>query len=246
MTNGATYGVVHFSILQARACCAVESPEIRKAPLTHFTFVVIRVGGSLNYSVANENVAMYDLSRRLKALRYSRKITLDQLARRSNLTKSYLSKVERGVSEPSISTVLKLAKAYNVDISDLIGSRQDGDEDDEVSVVRVAERTPLARANNRNGYRYEALAGRRMLRAMNPFIVFPPHVGEGTHDVFPHSGEEFMLILKGSVAITVSNRSYQLEEGDTIYFESTLPHRLFSTSELVAEVLVVASDVTAR
>ncbi len=185
---------------------------------------------------------MHDLFRRLKALRHRHKMTLDQLAQRSNLTKSYLSKVERGMSEPSISTVLKLAKAFNVDVSDLIGSPDN--EDSGVSVVRVGERTPLDRADNKNGYRYEALARRRVYRIMNPFIVYPPHVGDGAHDVFPHSGEEFMLILKGSVLIAVGEQSYELGEGDTVYFDSTLPHRLYSTSESEAEVLVVASDVS--
>ncbi|CAM5192513.1 Transcriptional regulator with XRE-family HTH domain OS=Castellaniella defragrans OX=75697 GN=HNR28_001592 PE=4 SV=1 [Castellaniella defragrans] len=182
---------------------------------------------------------MHEFPQRLRLLRRRHRLTLEQLAQRSNLTRSYLSKLERGVSEPSISTVLKLAGAYGVDVSELIGAANT--DEGNVSVVRVAERMPLDRASNVSGYRYEALAGRRLACSMNPFIVYPPQAGEGTPAVFPHDGEEFMFVLKGAVSITIQGKAYALEEGDTIYFDSTLPHRVLSVGGGEAQVLVVAT-----
>lgn len=183
---------------------------------------------------------MRDLPHRLKTFRRARLLTLEQLAERTNLTKSYLSKLERGLSEPSISTVLKLAAAYDVDISELIGTeKEDGAG---VSVVRFGERTPLDLPNKDAGYHYEAVAGKRTFRSMNPFIVRPPHQTQDAAAVFPHAGEEFMLVLKGSATVSVGEQTFELASGDSIYFDSELPHKLLSTSPERAEVLVVATN----
>lgn len=182
---------------------------------------------------------MQNLSYRLKALRRQRRLSLDQLAQLSGLTKSYLSKLERGMSEPSISTVLKLAQAYGIGISELVGSGEENA--DHVSVVRFNERTPIDRPDRDAGYRYEAVAGKRLIKAMSPFIVHPPREDQAAPDSFPHSGEEFMFVLKGSVLITVGGREFALDAGDSIYFDSELPHKLRTTGAVEAEVLVVAT-----
>src|SRR3546814_3486568 len=81
---------------------------------------------------------MGEISFRLKALRRQYQFSLEQLSQRTGLTKSYLSKLERGVSEPSISTVLKLAQAYEIGVSQLIGTGEGG-ESEAISVVRRSE-----------------------------------------------------------------------------------------------------------
>ncbi|PJR06984.1 helix-turn-helix domain-containing protein, partial [Sinorhizobium meliloti] len=100
---------------------------------------------------------MIDLPHRLRALRRQQSLSLEQLGERTGLTKSYLSKLERGLSEPSISTVLRLAEAYGVGVSQLVGG--DGAAQDEVvSLVRVADREALQRRDLGTEYHYESLA----------------------------------------------------------------------------------------
>lgn len=183
---------------------------------------------------------MQDLANRLRTLRRQRHLTLEQLSQRSNLTKSYLSKLERGVSEPSISTVLKLARAYDIDLSELIGTDQEVAAD--VSIVRAHQRMPLDALSHDKGRHYEAVVGRRTTRAMNPFIVRPPHAERDVVDLFPHAGEEFMFVLNGRVIVHIGTQTCELEAGDSIYFNSELPHRLLSTSAERAEILVVVSQ----
>ncbi|MYN13867.1 helix-turn-helix domain-containing protein [Pusillimonas sp. TS35] len=182
---------------------------------------------------------MQNLPYRLKALRRQHQLSLDQLAQRSGLTKSYLSKLERGISEPSISTVLKLVEAYGIGIAELMGTGEEGSNN--ICVVRSHERTPLDRHGSKAGYRYEAVAGKRLVKSMNPFIVHPPRENQAAPDSFPHSGEEFMLILKGSVSISIGGEQFDLAKGDSIYFDAELPHQLRTTSKGDAEVLVVTT-----
>lgn len=179
---------------------------------------------------------------RLRALRRQHELSLEQLAQRTGLTKSYLSKVERGLSEPSISSTLKLAQAYSVGVGWLLGTAEDG-VDDQVSVVRHDQRELVAKPGTRGetGYRYEALSGTRLIKAMEPFILYPPRRNEGRPFSVPHAGEEFMFVLKGTVHVAIGSRELDLEAGDSLYFDSELPHRLYTTSAEDAEVLVVAT-----
>lgn len=183
---------------------------------------------------------MQDLPHRLRALRRQQDLSLEQLAQRTGLTKSYLSKLERGLSEPSISTVLRLAQAYDIGVSQLVGSDVDAQEET-TSIVRVADREPLVRDGTHVGYHYQSMAGRRKIRTMEPFVVRPPRKFPADKAVFPHPGEEFMLVLKGSVEVHVGERQFRLDCGDSVYFDSELPHRMRTVSREIAEVLVVAA-----
>ena len=183
---------------------------------------------------------MIDLPHRLRTLRRQQALSLEQLAQRTGLTKSYLSKLERGLSEPSISTVLRLAEAYGVGVSQLVGA-DDAAQDEVVSVVRVADREALQRGGPGSQYHYESLAGHRKIKAMEPFVVHPPRDFPDAAAVFPHPGEEFLLVLKGAIEVQVGERQFRLETGDSVYFDSELPHRMRTVSRAMAEVLVVAA-----
>lgn len=177
---------------------------------------------------------------RLRALRRKEGLSLEQLASRTGLTKSYLSKLERGLSEPSVSTLLKLSEAFNLGVSQLLG--EVGSTDDEsVCIVRANEREPIVRHGTELGYRYESLASKRLVKAMNPFMLYPPKSDGSSPSAFPHSGEEFLFVIKGTVRLNIAGKSYYLDAGDSVYFDSELPHRVYSNSDEQAKILLVAS-----
>lgn len=183
---------------------------------------------------------MTAISHRLKALRKQHGLSLEQLATRAGLTKSYLSKLERGLAEPSISTVLKLAQSYDISVGQLIGEEASL-VDDNISVVRVADRSELSDAASVNGHRYQSLAGKRPLRKMEPFVVHPPRAFREPETTSPHDGEELIFVLKGAVEVLLGDRLERLEAGDSIYFDSSLLHRMRTVSRQMAEVLVVTA-----
>lgn len=97
-------------------------------------------------------------------------MTLETLAEKTGMTKSYLSKVERGLSTPSIATALKLSKALSVPVEELFA--EEGAASEGYSLVRHDERQPLARDDE--GPAYASLARQIGDRALLPFIVHPP------------------------------------------------------------------------
>ena len=96
---------------------------------------------------------------------------LEQLSKSSKLTKSFVSKVERGVSVPSISTAMKLAASFHITVSQLLGEEH---YDDAISLTRKNERRSFMRPGSSSGYNYEMIAGSKRFRRMEPVITKPP------------------------------------------------------------------------
>lgn len=132
------------------------------------------------------------MSIRLKLLRKKLGVTLEALAEKSGMTKSYLSKVERGLNTPSIAAALKLAKALNVNVEELFA--EDKVSLDSYSLVRSDERQSLAANDQAPGY--AVLAHQVSERSLLPFIIYPPR--EFADKSFKeHLGRSSCLSTKG-------------------------------------------------
>jgi transcriptional regulator with XRE-family HTH domain len=175
---------------------------------------------------------------RLAALRLLSGLSLEDVAASSGLTKSYLSKLERGLSQPSIATVLKLAKTFGISSGKLLG---DVPEPDEISVVRKHERLPFSRSEGREGYAYEAIAPQHADKSMTPFIMRPPTTTDEGMELVTHAGEEFIFVISGEMEVVFPNRKHTLGAGDSVYFAASIPHRARSVGKVPAEALVVVS-----
>ena len=171
----------------------------------------------------------------IRFMRRQRRMSLDELAGAAGITKSYLSKIERGISVPSIAVALKVANSFAVSIGQLLGE-EPGDES--ICIVRRDERKRVMRDGSNRGYNYEMLAAAKRFKAMEPFIMRPPSEFQGEH-FFEHIGEEFILVLSGAMEIEFSNQRVTLEKGDAVYFDSLLPHRSRSLGEEATEALVI-------
>ncbi|GAA1408678.1 XRE family transcriptional regulator [Kitasatospora putterlickiae] len=171
-------------------------------------------------------------------LRKQNRLSLEALAARVGVTKSYLSKVERGLSDPSISTALKLAHALNVDVGRLFS---DEVEPELVTVVRAGERTPMGGATGPGTTRYEGIATGLPGKRMVPFMMHPP-LRPAEAPFKSHAGEEFLFVHDGSAELEFPERTVALAAGDSVYFNAALPHRCRSTGAAPARILVVIHD----
>ncbi|MGO9134421.1 MAG: helix-turn-helix domain-containing protein [Methylovirgula sp.] len=168
------------------------------------------------------------LGTQISALRTSRGFTQDRLAAATGFTKGYVSKIENSKVIPPIGTLIKIAQVLNADLADLFDPKRANTGHDVVSVVRADEREPVIRGGTSFGYDYVALAHKRRSKQMEPFImVFPSEVDRDIR--FAHEGEEFVFILSGKVEFEASieghNQTWILSAGDSVYFDSHIPHR---------------------
>ncbi|WP_329497293.1 XRE family transcriptional regulator [Kitasatospora herbaricolor] len=181
------------------------------------------------------------MTSRLRVLRKQNRLSLDALAEQVGVTKSYLSKVERGLSVPSISTALKLARALRVDVGRLFSEEV---EPELITVVRAGERTPIG-TDAPDGPHYEGIATGLSGKRMVPFVMYPPEDLAGS-PYKSHAGEEFFFVHAGEVELEFPERTITLGTGDSVYFNAGLPHRSRRLGAAPATVLIVIHDDPAQ
>ncbi|WP_278184822.1 helix-turn-helix domain-containing protein [Mycobacterium kubicae] len=164
---------------------------------------------------------------KLRAVRRQRGLTLDMLATQTGLTKSYLSKIERGQSTPSIAVALKVARALDVDVGRLFSDET------------AEEKITVDRAAHRIGDRYRVLASPLLGKSMSPFVVRPT-AGPADDPHPEHAGQEFVFVHQGRVELVYGDTTITLDAGDSAYFDASVSHKLRALDEQPAEVIVVA------
>ncbi len=165
----------------------------------------------------------FDISRRIREVRESRGLSIDDLALRTGLTHEYLESVERDEVQPALGDVVKIAKALDMKMGYLIS----GKEDRGYTVVRAHEATQISRhpsqRQKRHGYVYYSLAPHKKDRHMEPFIVIL-NPSEEAQERSTHDGQEFIYVLEGEMGVYLEQEYLVLKEGDAIYYDSTVPH----------------------
>lgn len=162
-------------------------------------------------------------------------LTLEAVAEATGLTKSYLSKVERGLSMPSIAVALKIADVLETDVEHLFASRGDASA---LVIDRNGERSSGGDSSGEAAY--EPIATGMISKSMQPFLVRPTTRTDQPY--MDHPGEEFMFVQSGSVEVTIPTQVITLERGDSLYFDSSTPHRVRSVSSERAVLMVVVYD----
>ncbi len=172
------------------------------------------------------------MSLKLKLLRVQANLTLEELARKIAMTRGYLSKIERGLSRPSIGVALRLANALHVPVEELFGESA---ERDAVTITRAA--TAKAKLDLRGAPRVVAgtLPGHRMLAV----ILKPGEAKSRRHPMSRHQGEELLYVLRGSVSLQLADRKELLGPGDCAHFNCAVPHKITPHGNADAEVLIV-------
>jgi transcriptional regulator with XRE-family HTH domain len=176
------------------------------------------------------------IARNIKALRLNKKMSLDILSHLTGLTKGYLSKIERSHKAPPLSTLNKIASTLDVDVTFFLKENTEEVIDTNLAVVRKGERKKVITEGSLYGYEYEALAYNKPGKNMEPFILSPALNKEAT---FQHDGEEFMYVLEGRHEFTYNGKKYVLKRGDSIYFDSRIPHSGRSLGDKKAKILTV-------
>ena len=161
-----------------------------------------------------------EIGKRIKAFRTQKRITLEQLAKQTGFTKGYLSKVETSKKSPPVSTLGIIARTLGVTISALLGEEAPRTS---LCLVQKDERPLISRDGTAFGYSYEAMAYKYPNKIMEPFILTLP-VKPKKRTLYQHEGEEILFVIQGTMKFSHGNAEYVVNEGDCIYFDSSLPH----------------------
>src|SRR5450432_2637064 len=152
---------------------------------------------------------------RFRRLRTRRGLSLAQVARATGVSVGFLSALERGQMRSSVATLRRIARFYRTSILSFFEAAEENPR-----LVRPAQRKILGTTP---GVRMELLAWGHT--AMEPHL-FRVRPGGGSGESYAHEGEEFLHVLRGEFEIWLqSGEHYRLKPGDSLYFESSTPHR---------------------
>lgn len=162
------------------------------------------------------------IAKKIRQIRLERRMTQERLASMTGCSKAFISKIENHATIPSIGSLSKIATALGVNISTLFD--ESPEESQDIILVRRKERKKIAGPGSDIGFAYESLAYKKKKKIMEPFIIkYPP--GSHVNKLFEHEGEEMVFILKGKIKLIYGDRIFILREGDTAYFNPSIPHR---------------------
>ncbi|MGO7961204.1 helix-turn-helix domain-containing protein [Rhizobium leguminosarum] len=178
----------------------------------------------------------------VQRLRKRQKLTLNDLAQKSGLSTSAVSKIENAQVSPTYETILRLAVGLNVDVTELFGgSSTPASAAGRIAVTRkgagIVQKTPH--------YEYEMLGAELSKKEFTPLLttVRARSIHEFA-EIQGHTGEEFLFVLSGKVILhTEHYEPILLWPGDSSYYDSTMGHALISVGEEDATVLWVATRV---
>ena len=167
---------------------------------------------------------------KIKQLRLKRKITIQDLSAKTGLTPGYLSKIENSEKPPPIPTLVKIAYALNVHISYFF--EEDSEAENGPSLIRQNQRKEIIGDYTHLGYRYQAVIKKRANGAIKPLIITLPNNMEPEKIPYNyHDGEEMIYVLQGKMSFYYGDEQYLVEEGDCLYFKSTVPHKVVAVDE---------------
>jgi transcriptional regulator with XRE-family HTH domain len=176
---------------------------------------------------------------KIRELRKKAGFILQDLSNRTGLSKPLLSQIEKEVVSPPIATLLKISKALNVNIGFFF---EDNYPEEKVVLVRKDESQVIDSrffGREESGYYYEALAYKKSKKFMEPFLVEFKRKSVEKLSYFSHDGEEFIYLLEGILEFRTENQQYILRPGDSLYFESSIPHAYRALERRNAKALSV-------
>lgn len=192
---------------------------------------------TLDAGAANGGSEANLLAARVKRFRLARRLSLRQLGEMTGTSASFLSQLERGRSGANTSTLMQIANALGISVADLFEDRSSSTH----TVLKRSQRPALPQSE---GYR-------KMLLSQRPIHEFEAYVGDfevgGSTGAQPYThgdSHEMLLVLRGTVEVNLGDDRYVLEEGDSIEYATSTPHRTANLGNSRAEVLWIIAPPT--
>ena len=178
-----------------------------------------------------------DVGQKLRARREEHELSLRELARRLGISPSALSQIETGKSRPSVSTLYAIVTELQMSLDELFGGSPAAKRSPKPKPEATdAERRRVQRSGSRSVIELESGVRWERLTAMpdpdTDFLYVRYEVGGSSNqaeEFIRHAGREYGLILSGTLEVTVGFDTFELGPGDSVSFDSTMPHRLRNT-----------------
>ena len=158
-------------------------------------------------------------------------LTLEELANRSELTKGFLSQLERDLTSPSIATLENILEALGTNLKDFFSE----DEDEQI----VFSKDDFFE-NTQDDYKISYIIPNAQKNEMEPILIELKE-DKKSMEIDPHDGEEFGYVIQGKVTLVNGEEEYDVKKGETFYLKGNLPHYIINKNDTLAKVIWVST-----
>lgn len=181
-----------------------------------------------------------EIGTKIKTLRESRDITKEELSKETTVSLDLINSIEKGEVVPSLTPLTKISKALGVRLGTFL---DDAPQNDPLVVKNGETNSVVYFSGEENqtdvsALEFHSLGAGKNDRNMEPFII-DVHTEDGDFNLSSHEGEEFIYVLEGEIEIKYGQDSFIVEKGDSIYYDSIVPHHLHSYNGGVSKILAV-------
>jgi transcriptional regulator with XRE-family HTH domain len=190
-----------------------------------------------------------DIGKSIRALRGQTKVSLREIARRAGITPSLLSQIENGRVNPSVATLFRLAETLDVPVArffapdDGIAASADAAPAESPArpdrmLVRAADRPTLPLGA---GIVWTSLTGVEQPGVRFVEVAYPPGA-RSANVMLRHGGRDFLVVIEGQIVVQLEFTNHVLDAGDTMWFESSIPHQVRNESAAPTRLIAVTVD----
>ena len=174
-----------------------------------------------------------EIGSKIKQLRQKLALTQEELANRAELSKGFISQVERDLTSPSISTLIDILECLGTNLKDFFNETSDEKIVYTPTDIFITDYEDL-------GCKIEWLITSAQKNKLEPIMLRLNPGGQSYNDD-PHEGEEFGHVLSGSIALVIGNRNYRVKKGSSFYFKPSSPHYIKNVGKTSACVLWIST-----
>lgn len=180
-----------------------------------------------------------ELGTRVKQLRDVRGMSIRSLALAAGVSASFISQLERGVTDASVASLRKLASALGVPVADLL----DPNPTHSNGVLRAEHRPSMPLSSGSEKF----VISQPPVKNMEVYVGrFEPGGATGNDPYVHGNAQEFLMVLQGAIRLELGDASYAMSKDDSIEYLSSVPHRVSNTGDSVAEVIWITSPPTTK
>jgi transcriptional regulator with XRE-family HTH domain len=174
-----------------------------------------------------------NIGEKIKRLRVKNGLTQEELASRCELSKGFISQVERDLTSPSISTLVDILQSLGTNLQDFFN---------EVVEEKVVFRREdiFIKENREMKYDIEWIVPNSQKNQMEPIIISLDVAGTSEVDD-PHPGEEFGFVLSGSIFVHLDKQKFRARKGESFYFKPSVTHFISNAGKTMARVLWISA-----
>jgi len=173
------------------------------------------------------------IGEKIKNLRLTHRLTQEELADRCELSKSFISLLERDLTSPSIATLTDILDVFNTTLEDFFSQKK-------TEQYVFTKKDVFVKESNEEGVEINWLVYNAQKNDMEPILVqLEPESILFDHEA--HFGEEFGYVMSGIIKLDIKGTTYKVKKGESFYYSSDVHHKIYNDGKNKATVLMVSS-----